>query len=59
MAWDFRDNKWKTVEFITGKTNSIRVYTTAEDVTELVIAKRIDGKVVFSIVRREYAKNNN
>lgn len=49
MAWDFRSSQWQTIEFISGKHEAIKVYTTAEDVTDLVECRLVDGKNVFII----------
>jgi len=49
VAWDFRDSKWKTLEFLGGKKNAIKVYTTAEDVTDKVFVRFVDGRNVFAI----------
>lgn len=53
MAWDFRDSSWKTVEFLGGHHPKIKVYTTAEDVTDLVFVRLVDGKNVFAIKDRK------
>jgi len=49
VAWDFRDNSWKTLEFLGSKKNAIKIYTTAEDVTDKVFVRFVDGRNVFAI----------
>ena len=52
MAFDFRDSSWKTVEFLQGKKDKIKIYTTAEDVTDIYFAKYVNGEVKHYLIRR-------
>ena len=49
MAWDFRDNTWKTLEFLGDNKNKIKIYTTAEDVTNKVFVRYVAGRNIFAI----------
>ena len=49
MAFDFRTSEWKTIEFISGKHDAIKVYTTAEDVTKKVEVRLLQNKEIFII----------
>ncbi|RLA75852.1 MAG: hypothetical protein DRG78_20200 [Epsilonproteobacteria bacterium] len=57
MAWDFRSSQWRIIEFIGGKHATIKVYTTAEDVTDLVQCRLADGKNIFIIKERKCLEN--
>lgn len=48
IAWDFRTNEWKTIEFLKDK-DKIKVYSTAEDITDMVIIRFVEGRNVFAI----------
>ena len=48
MAWDFRTNEWRTIEFLADQ-DKIKVYTTAEDITDLVFIRYVDGRNIYAI----------
>jgi len=54
MMFDFKDSSQKTVEIveIKGETK-VRIYTTAEDVTEFYRAVYINGEVKHYIKKRK------
>lgn len=54
MAFDFRDNKWKSIEFIQdANKNYIRVYSTLEDITNRTFAKRVQEREIFYIKEKD------
>jgi len=57
MAWDFRTNSWRTIEFLSGRKNIIKVYATKEDVTKMVTFREIKGKYIFIIKEKNEPSN--
>ena len=48
MAFDFRDNEWKSIEFL-AHPSKIHIFETSEDITDMVLVERVEERIVFYI----------